>query len=164
MENHDWQAAGGFLCCVQFPKPHLFWFQIFKLLHLWKNLLFFPPYCLITCFIYSESKSSHYRSPSGGLNWSCCFNSDSTWDCGFCSFACLGSRLQCGGCRGEDSAVQTSSRLRAVAAAADRLRRAAGWRPHWGHRFRLVFEVYRGRWTLGEIWWYYMYLICLGDI
>lgn len=125
---------------------------------------FFPPYCLITCFIYSEGKSSHYRSPSGGLNWSCCFNSDSTWDCGFCLFVCLGSRLQCGGCRGEDSAVQTSTRLRAVAAAADRLRRAAGWRPHWGHRFRLVFEVYRGRWTVGEIWWYYVYLICLGDI
>lgn len=49
---------------------------------------------------------------------------------------CSGSRLQRGGRRGEDSAVQTSARLRAAAAAADGPRRAAGWGPHRGHHRR----------------------------
>lgn len=47
-----------------------------------------------------------------------------------------GSRLQRGGSRGEDSAVQTSGLHRAAAAATVRPRRAAGWRPHRGHHRR----------------------------
>lgn len=56
---------------------------------------------------------------------------------------CSGSRLQRGGRGGEDSAVQTSARLRAGAAPPDGPRRAAGRRPHRGRRRRSEVNLER---------------------